>query len=58
MIRRRKDVEWARRLVADDLVYLTQRIDPDEWYPMETFERFGLAILSELEGSTVEAVQA
>ena len=58
MIRRRKDVEWARRLVADDIEYLTQRIEPEDWYPMETFERFGLAILSELGGSMLEAVQA
>jgi hypothetical protein len=55
MIRRRKDVDWARKL-PEDIDYLKQQIDPDGWYPMETFERFGVAILSEL-GVTLEAVR-
>jgi hypothetical protein len=36
---------------------LNQRIEPDDWYPMETFERFGVAILSELDGVTLDAVR-
>ena len=46
MLRRRSDVDWSRWLEAVDLGYLVQRIDPDAWYPMETFERMGLAILT------------
>ena len=57
MIRRRKDVAWQRLLASDDMGYLQQRIDPGGWYPMETFERFGIAILSELEEVTLDAVQ-
>jgi len=57
MMRRRKDIRWDRVLPADDLDYLRQRIEPDDWYPMETFERFGVAILSELEGVTLDAVR-
>jgi hypothetical protein len=56
MIRRRKDVEWARRLSDEDVAYLKQRIEPDDWYPMETFERFGVAILSE-HGGSLDAVR-
>ena len=58
MIRRRKDVDWEHRLPARDLAYLKQRILPDDWYPMETFERFGIAILSGFEGATLDAVRA
>src|SRR6185369_5437476 len=57
MIRRRKDVDWGRSLAPEDVVYLTERIEPDEWYPMEAFERLGVAILTELEDTTLEAVR-
>jgi len=58
MIRRRKDVDWERRLPARDLAYLKQRILPDDWYPMETFERLGIAILSGFDGANLDAVRA
>src|SRR5438128_7939000 len=58
MIRRRKDVDWARKLAAEDAGYLKQRIEPNEWYPMDTFERLGTAILSELGDATLEAVRS
>src|SRR5262245_1855141 len=58
MIRRRKDVEWERKLPREDMTYLEQRIEFDDWYPMETFERLGIAILSELDGVTLDAVRA
>jgi hypothetical protein len=48
MLRTRKDVDWSRYLLAEDLPYLARHIDPDQWYPMETFARFGLAILDEV----------
>src|ERR1019366_8881635 len=48
MLRSRSDLDWSRRLEAVDLGYLVQRIDPEGWYPMETFERMGLAILDEI----------
>src|SRR4051794_8001247 len=57
MIRRRKDVQWETRLPPEDIAYLKQVIGPDDWYPMETFERFGVAILSELDGANLEAVR-
>ena len=58
MIRRRKDVAWDGVFPPDDMPYLKQRIEPEEWYPMETFERFGIAILSEIDGAGLDAVRA
>jgi hypothetical protein len=48
MLRTRKDVDWSIHLNSGDVQYLSQRIDPTGWYPMDTFERMGLAILSEI----------
>jgi hypothetical protein len=57
MLRRRGDVDWSRWLEAVDLGYLVQRIDPDAWYPMETFERMGLAILTAIAQNDLDAVR-
>ena len=48
MLRARKDVDWSRHLLPVDLSFLVQRVELDAWYPMETFERMGLAILAEI----------
>jgi len=48
MMRSRKDVDWTRYLEAEDVPYLATRIHPEGWYPMDTFARFGLAILDEI----------
>jgi hypothetical protein len=48
MLRAQKGTDWSRYLEPEDLAYLVQRILPDEWYPMETFERMGLVILAVL----------
>jgi hypothetical protein len=48
MLRAQKATDWSKHLTPEDLSYLVQRIQPEEWYPMGTFERMGLAILEEL----------
>ena len=48
MLRARKDVDWARCLASSDLPYLESQVVVESWYPMEVFERFGLAILEEI----------
>jgi hypothetical protein len=58
MLRAKKDVDWSARLLPQDIGYLVQRIDPDAWYPMETFERMGVAILAEVAGGSLELVRA
>jgi hypothetical protein len=57
MLRARSDLDWSRRLEPVDLGYLVQRIDPEGWYPMETFERMGLAILDEIAQGDLAAVR-
>jgi hypothetical protein len=57
MLRRRSDVDWSQWLESVDLGYLVQRIDPDAWYPMETFERMGLAILSAIAQGDLDTVR-
>ncbi|MHB8876841.1 MAG: hypothetical protein ACYC8T_24355 [Myxococcaceae bacterium] len=57
MLRVCKDVDWSRHLTAEDLPYLSARVDPAGWYPMETFERMGLAILAVIAGGELERVR-
>lgn len=45
MLRRHKGVDWREHLAPEDLPYLATTIDSAGWYPMDTFERFGNAIL-------------
>jgi len=46
MLRSQKAVDWTKHLAAEDLPYLQMHVDPGQWYPMETFERMGNAILT------------
>lgn len=57
MIRRQKNVDWGRVLLVTDLVYLRKFIDSDGWYPMDTFERMGVAILKHMDGATLDSVR-
>jgi hypothetical protein len=57
MLRSRRDVDWSKHLQPEDLGCLLRRIEADDWYPMETFERMGLAILTEIAGSDVQSVR-
>jgi hypothetical protein len=45
MLRAQKGVDWTQYLPPQDVFYLAIKIDPDAWYPMETFERMGNEIL-------------
>lgn len=45
MLRACKSADYRKMLAAEDLPFLERTIDPDEWYPMATFERLGNAIL-------------
>jgi len=44
MIRSHKGIDWTRLLTIEDLSFLRTQIQPDEWYPMASFERLGNAI--------------
>lgn len=57
MIRQLKDVDWTKALRVEDLAFVQQRIDPDAWYPMASFERLGLAILSQAQSPGMDGVR-
>jgi hypothetical protein len=57
MLRRKKTIDWSKVFEPEDLGYLVRRIEPGDWYPMATFERFGVAILTHVEGATLDAVR-
>lgn len=57
MLRARKGFDWRPYLAPEDLGFLEQRLDIAAWYPMATFERFGLAILKMIAADDLEAVR-
>jgi hypothetical protein len=57
MVRGKRDVDWSKHLTAEDLVWIHTRIDLDDWYPMDTFERLGIAILKEVALGQLEGVR-
>jgi len=57
MVRSTKSVDWSKHLTETDRRILAERIDPDGWYPMATFERLGLAILKEVAQGQLEGVR-
>jgi hypothetical protein len=57
MLRGHKGSDWSRYLQPEDMSFLVQRIDPAAWYPMETFERMGIAILAEIAHDALETVR-
>jgi hypothetical protein len=58
MLRGTKGVDWSKHVPPEDMVYLRYRILPTEWYPMEVFERLGLAILNVIAKNDLQAVEA
>jgi hypothetical protein len=57
MIRSCKSVDFSGHLTPDDLPFLKQKIEPDAWYPMATFERLGNAILHFVARDSLDAVR-
>jgi hypothetical protein len=57
MLKAHKDVAWEALLSADDLPFLSAKIDTTAWYPMATFERMGNAILKFVAGDSMRPVQ-
>lgn len=55
MIKSRKDVNWSRHLTGEDLAFLDQVIEEAKWFPMKSFERMGIGILTEIAGGNFEA---
>jgi hypothetical protein len=57
MLRGHKGVDWSQRLAPEDLPLLRTKIVPNGWYPMDSFERMGNAILAEVAGNNLDAVR-
>jgi len=57
MVKAHKGVEWTTFLSPEDAAYLSMTIDKTAWYPMETFERLGNAILRFVAGNELLPVQ-
>jgi hypothetical protein len=58
MLRATKGISWPDHFQKEDLPYLTERIEPDAWYPMATFERMGVVILEHIAKGELEVVRA
>ncbi|MGE0456123.1 MAG: hypothetical protein AB7O37_22760 [Vicinamibacteria bacterium] len=56
MLKSRKHTDWGRQLLPADMRFLSQRIEPTASYPMDVFERLGLAILDEIARGELGAV--
>ncbi len=57
MIKARKDLDWSQYLQPQDLRFLQDKILPREWYPFDTFERMGSAIVKEIAHGNMEIVR-
>jgi hypothetical protein len=57
MLRGYPNVDWSKYLLPEDIDLMRSRIDLEAWYSMETFERFGVAILAEVGNWQLEAVR-
>ena len=44
MLRAHRGRTWREFLEGEDLPFIEQTIDLDAWFPMETFERLGIAV--------------
>jgi hypothetical protein len=58
MLRSHKSADWSKHLLPEDMSFLVRRIEGDAWYPMDSFERMGLAILAEIAHGELETVRS
>lgn len=57
IIRAFKEVPWAQHLLEEDMVWLSQKIEDDLWYPMGSYERMGLAIMDKVAGGSLSLIR-
>lgn len=58
MLRRVKNLDRSLYFKQEDMIYLDEKILASNWYPMDSYERFGLAILREIAHGNMETVRA
>lgn len=54
---RREWRDWRSHVTADERAVLESRIQPDDWYSMELFERLGLHILANVVGQETDSIR-
>lgn len=54
---KRQLADWRRYVDPADLPFFETRIEPDQWYPMASFERLGLLILRDIVGTETDSVR-
>ena len=54
---RRQIPAWRDLIAPEDRALLETRIDPEQWYPMQTSERLGLLILEHVVGRETDAIR-
>lgn len=57
IIKSRPEVNWQKYLKPADLAYLKKPITNSEWYPLEVYERMGLALFKEFVRSDPDEVR-
>jgi hypothetical protein len=58
IIRANPDLPWAEHLTPQDLSTLDQMVLPASWYPLDMYQRMGMAIFKLVSGEKYEVVQA
>lgn len=57
IIRAFKEIAWGQHLLEEDLIWLSQKIEDDLWYPMESYERMALAIMDKIAGGSFSLIR-
>jgi len=58
MIRKSKGVDWKKHLTEADVNLIENWIEPSHWYPFDTFQRMGEAILAEIAAGDMDLVRS
>lgn len=56
-IKRSKDIDWDKYLIAEDREIMDQMILASQWYSFATYQRMGVAIFNEIAKSNLELVR-
>jgi hypothetical protein len=57
MLRVHRDRSWVEHLHPEDVVFVDEHADPESWYPMDVFERLGIAILKTVAEDNLDLVR-
>ncbi len=57
-IRANKDKDWDKYLKQEDWDIISGRVLPSVWYPLDTFERCGVAVFELMAGGDLKVIRA